>query len=159
MTVEDWYELLRNVPVERYEQHSVIVQEEEANDTFYYVVGGIAMVERANVQLAFLGMGDFFGEISTALGHRKATSSVVAQRSLTLRALHKHELRKRLWENPLLGKRFFRSVAVRLAHLSDALPMARVIGQQVSVKSMNERALSFLYKKKLHFHLCFHVQQ
>jgi CRP-like cAMP-binding protein len=123
MNSDDFAELFDGTIPVPFEAFTIIVQESEPNDTLFLISEGICSVEIASLQVAFLGVGDFFGEHTAVLGARRATATIVAQRAVTVRMLRRGELMARMRANAALGARLLRTLALRLSMRFLQLPL------------------------------------
>jgi CRP-like cAMP-binding protein len=105
MSPNDWDELFEAIEPEQHETHAIIVQEDQRSDALFYITKGMVTVERASLQLSLLAPGDWFGEYAALLGQSTATASIVAQKNVAVRRLHRSELLRRIWLKPALGVR------------------------------------------------------
>ncbi len=80
---------------------------------FYVIIEGEAAVQVDGQDLATLGRGDFFGEVSALLGE-PPTADVVALRPLRCLVLGGTEMREFLLANPTITFRMLQAEARRL---------------------------------------------
>jgi CRP-like cAMP-binding protein len=123
MNTDDWQELFDGLVPMPHDANAIIVQEDEPNDSLYLMDSGIVTVELGSLQLAFLGVGEWFGEHAALFGSRLATASIVAQKQVVVRRLEHNELIARVRRNPALGVRLLRTIVLRLAARSRQLPL------------------------------------
>jgi CRP-like cAMP-binding protein len=123
MNTDDWQELFDGLVPMPHDANAIIVQEDEPNDSLYLIDSGIVTVELGSLQLAFLGVGEWFGEHAALFGSRLATASIVAQKQVVVRRLEHNELIVRIRRNPALGVRLLRTIVLRLAARSRQLPL------------------------------------
>jgi CRP/FNR family cyclic AMP-dependent transcriptional regulator len=87
--------------VVRFEAGRVIVEEGQAGEAMFVILGGTARVERRGRRVASLVPGDFFGELS-ALDGGPRTASVVADTPIEAVRLHRQTLRRMIEREPAL---------------------------------------------------------
>ncbi len=80
-------EVLASTEVRSYDSGDIIVTEGEAGSSLFLIVSGMVKVftkteDGANLQLAELGLGDFFGEVSLLTG-RPRTATITAHTDVT----------------------------------------------------------------------------
>jgi cAMP-dependent protein kinase regulator len=80
-------EVLASTEVRSYDAGDIIVTEGEAGSSLFLIVSGMVKVftkteDGANLQLAELGLGDFFGEVSLLTG-RPRTATITAHTDVT----------------------------------------------------------------------------
>lgn len=80
-------EVLASTEVRSYDSGDIIVTEGEAGSSLFLIVSGLVKVftkteDGANLQLAELGLGDFFGEVSLLTG-RPRTATITAHTNVT----------------------------------------------------------------------------
>jgi len=88
---------------------------------FYVILEGEAAVELDGRQLARLGRGDFFGEISALIGD-PPTADVVAVTILRCLVIPGQQLERLLLDRPQLGLRLLRMEARRLRNTLEWQP-------------------------------------
>jgi cAMP-dependent protein kinase regulator len=81
-------EVLASTEVRSYDAGDIIVTEGEAGSSLFLIVSGMVKVftktdDGANLQLAELGLGDFFGEVSLLTG-RPRTATITAHTDVTV---------------------------------------------------------------------------
>lgn len=105
-----------------------IVVKDDAGETFFLILGGLAKIVLANaakdeVNITLFRAGDFFGELSILEDRPSRTANVIAVTDVEVAALQKNEFLKLVERYPKLG-----------------LNMARVMGQRL--RAMNDRLVS-----------------
>ena len=102
----------------------VVIDEGQINQSIYLVVDGEISVQReasvpdtlgTYVELARLGVGEIFGEMSL-LTRSPATARIVAAGPVRLLELAHNQLNALMQVEPSLAGAFYRSVAITLAH-------------------------------------------
>lgn len=137
MNTDDWQELFDGLVPTPHDANAIIVQEDEPNDSLYLIDSGIVTVELGSLQLAFLGVGEWFGEHAALFGSRLATASIVAQKQVAVRRLEQNELIARVRRNPALGVRLLRTIVLRLAARSRQLPLEIAARPQLQQRATN----------------------
>ncbi|MGZ4188321.1 MAG: cyclic nucleotide-binding domain-containing protein [Actinomycetota bacterium] len=87
-----------------FDDGEVIVPEGEEGVGFYFIAEGRARVERAGQEVAMLGPGDFFGEVSLLEGTAR-NATVVASGPVTCIGILRSFFRPLLARNPRLALR------------------------------------------------------
>ena len=95
-----------------------IVRQGQVGTGFYLIAAGRAKVTRGNTVIAYLGPGDFFGELSV-LDQSPRMAHVVAEQPTTCLALASWDLSKLLEKNPKVTLALLRVVAGRLRAVSE----------------------------------------
>jgi CRP-like cAMP-binding protein len=90
-----------------------LIHEGEAGKQFFVLIDGRAEVRRDGADLATLGPGDFFGEISL-LSDRPTTASVETMGPARLVVIAPDDFRRLLEEMPLLQMKVIQALADRL---------------------------------------------
>jgi CRP/FNR family cyclic AMP-dependent transcriptional regulator len=93
--------LAEQAEVVRFDAGRAIVEEGQAGEAMYVILGGTARVERRGRRVASLVPGDFFGELS-ALDGGPRTASVVADTALEVVRVHRQTLRRMVEREPAL---------------------------------------------------------
>jgi CRP-like cAMP-binding protein len=93
-----------------------IVEEGQAGEAMYVILGGSARVVRAGRKVAELIPGDFFGELS-ALDGGPRTASVVADTDMELLRLYRHTLHRMVKDEPGSAIALLEGIARRLRHV------------------------------------------
>jgi CRP-like cAMP-binding protein len=97
-----------------FEDREVIVPEGEEGLGFYFITEGRVRIERSGMEIAALGPGDFFGEVSLIEGTvRNAT--VVADGAVTCIGILRSFFRPLLARNPRLALRILDMETERFA--------------------------------------------
>jgi CRP-like cAMP-binding protein len=99
-----------------------IVDEGQAGEAMYVVLGGTARVIRAGRKVGELIPGDFFGELS-ALDGGPRTASVIADTPMEVLRLFRHTLRKMVEEEPPLAMGLLEGLARRLRQVTPGTPV------------------------------------
>ena len=99
-----------------------IVEEGQAGEAMFVILGGRARVVRAGRRVAELIPGDFFGELS-ALDGGPRTASVVADTKMELLRLFRHTLHRVVEDEPRLAIGLLEGLARRLRHVLPASPV------------------------------------
>lgn len=110
--------LLAAAPPVRFAPGEVVLAQNTSHEAIYVIDSGLVVVERENgmqfVELATLGSGDFFGELSFVDAF--PTSARVAAREPTeIRILTPDLIANLDQSDPTFGHRFYRSIAAILA--------------------------------------------
>jgi CRP-like cAMP-binding protein len=105
--------VLRQMNEHRYAPGARIVTEGTRGETMFVLLEGTARVTRGGRSLRRLGPGEFFGEIAL-LDRRPRSASVVAIEPVRTLALHRHDLRTFLAEEPQIGWSLLETLAHRL---------------------------------------------
>jgi CRP-like cAMP-binding protein len=95
-----------------------IVREGDVGTGFFIVVSGAVSVRRDGREIAHLGQGEFFGELSV-LDRRPRIAQVVAAEPTKCLALPSWELERILLAEPTLTLALLRGVAGRLRALTE----------------------------------------
>jgi CRP/FNR family transcriptional regulator, cyclic AMP receptor protein len=99
-----------------------IVEEGQAGEAMYVVLGGTARVVRAGRKVGELIPGDFFGELS-ALDGGPRTASVVADTPMEVLRLFRHTLRTMVEDEPALAMGLLEGLARRLRQVTPGTPV------------------------------------
>jgi len=102
-----------------YPKGRTIVRQGEIGTGFFVVVSGLARVVRDGVDVARLGPGEFFGELSVLDGGPRI-AQVVADDDTTCLAVASWELERILLEQPTLSLAILRELARRLRSVTEA---------------------------------------
>jgi CRP-like cAMP-binding protein len=97
---------------------AVLCQEDSRGDEVFVIIEGEAAVTRGDEQLATLRSGDFFGEIAVVEPMRR-TATVTAVTPLRFFVVSERAFRSLLDTNPAIERKVLRTLARRLAALSD----------------------------------------
>jgi len=100
-----------------------IVEEGQAGEAMFVVLGGSARVLRGGRKVGALVPGDFFGELS-ALDGGPRTASVVTDTPTEVLRLFRHSLQRVLREEPALTMGLLVGLARRLRHVQPGKPVA-----------------------------------
>jgi len=108
----------RATEVEFPEGHVIARQGEIGTGLFIIISGGVKVV-RSGEQLARLGAGDFFGELSV-LDRMPRTASVTAEQTTRCLALASWDFDAAVTESPSIALAILRGLAVRLRERTEA---------------------------------------
>jgi CRP-like cAMP-binding protein len=100
-----------------FETGAYIAREGEMGTGFYLIVKGGGTVQRHGKELAHLGPGDYFGELSL-LSHKPRVASVIATEPTFCLALASWELDEVLQTNPKIAVSLLKEAARRLHELT-----------------------------------------
>ena len=124
MVPSDRVEILTRAEELKFEDGQIIIEECVENRSIYFIIDGevevhsiaptIADADRF-VLLATLGVGSVLGEM-TFLTHEKTSARVVASGAVTTLTLDHRKLGQLVQSEPELAARFYRSIAITLAH-------------------------------------------
>lgn len=92
---------------------SSICEEGHSGRDFYLIVEGEALVTKAGKEVATLGAGSHFGELSL-LDHLPRSASVTAKSDMTLLVLSAREFTSVLEEIPAMALRLLETMSMRL---------------------------------------------
>jgi CRP-like cAMP-binding protein len=99
-----------------------IVEEGQAGEAMYVVLGGTARVLRSGRKVGELIPGDFFGELS-ALDGGPRTASVVPDTPMEVLRLFRHTLRRMVEDEPPLAMGLLEGLARRLRQVRPGTPL------------------------------------
>ena len=102
----------------RVEAGRVLTREGAHGREFMIISEGTAAVSRAGHEIARLGPGDFFGELSLVAGIPR-TATVTADTDMVVNALNRREFAALLDGSPDLAKKILVGAVRRLADLED----------------------------------------
>ena len=117
---EDRVRLLESANPETFAPNSVIIRQGEELKTIFVILDGEVVVEQTNptetetMELARLGVGSVFGEMSFLTGER-TSATVRTMTEVDVLCLPHRDLRKFLHQDPAFSAQFFKSLAVTLA--------------------------------------------
>lgn len=118
LTDEDLSLLKEHGSVKTYSAQETILQQDITTDRLYYLLDGNVKVDFSRVYgtdvLAYLGSGEFVGEVSF-LDDGESSASVTAVQKVEMLELSRQELEKLLEADPGLAARFFHTLATTLA--------------------------------------------
>ena len=103
----------------RVEEGRVLTREGSQGREFLIISEGSATVSRRGQDVARLGPGDFFGELSLVAGIPR-TATVTADTEMVVSALNRREFAAMLDESPALAKKILVGAVRRLATLEDS---------------------------------------
>ncbi|HSM01471.1 MAG TPA: cyclic nucleotide-binding domain-containing protein [Acidimicrobiia bacterium] len=92
---------------------SVVAEEGTDGDAFYLLADGAAVVNRNDKQIATLGTGDFFGEMSL-LDDGPRSATVRLTRDSTLLVMHRRDFAGIIADMPGVARKLLRGLAARL---------------------------------------------
>lgn len=98
----------------------VIAQQGQVGNGLYIVVSGIARIVQGSDELARLGPGDFFGELSV-IDQQPRTASAYAEGPTVCLALASWDLMAMLEKDPKLAMNLLRELARRLRSTDEQL--------------------------------------
>jgi len=98
---------------------TVLVREGDAGREFYVIVDGTATASVAGEQLAKLGPGDFFGEMSL-LEHAPRAATITADTDLELLVMDPRSFSSLVGAAPSVGMRMMRTLSERLRSVESA---------------------------------------
>ena len=99
-----------------------IVEEGQAGEAMYVVLGGTARVLRSGRKVGEVIPGDFFGELS-ALDGGPRTASVVPDTPMEVLRLFRHTLRRMVENEPPLAMGLLEGLARRLRQVRPGTPV------------------------------------
>jgi CRP-like cAMP-binding protein len=102
----------------------VLVSQGEIGREFVVIVSGEARVERDGVEIARLGAGDHFGELSLLCDHPR-NATVIAVTDLVAEVIARPAFQQLLEDSPRATLNLLRSTAHRLSELDDELAALR----------------------------------
>lgn len=97
---------------------SVLCEEGKVGKEFCLIISGTAKVTKNNHQVAILGPGDAFGELSL-LDHLPRSATVIAETNMDLMVLPAREFTSVLEEIPSMALRLLEAMAKRLRAADD----------------------------------------
>jgi CRP-like cAMP-binding protein len=100
-----------------------IVEEGQAGEALFVILGGSARVVRNGKKVATLIPGDFFGELS-ALDGGPRTASVVPETPVEVLRVFRHTLRMMVTEEPGLVLGLLEGLARRMRQIRPGTPVA-----------------------------------
>jgi CRP-like cAMP-binding protein len=104
-----------------YRDGDVIIREGEMDDCMYVIQSGRVEVvlsgERGEQHLAFLGPGDFFGEMAL-FEHQKRSATVRSAGDSRVLKVDKKTLLRRIGEDPLLAMNLLQTMSHRIRDLN-----------------------------------------
>jgi CRP-like cAMP-binding protein len=96
----------------------VIARQGEIGTGFFLIVSGVVRVVRGGDEVAVLGPGEFFGELSVLDGLPR-TAQVIAAEPTRCLGLASWDFEQALLENPTLALSILRGLAARLRTLTE----------------------------------------
>lgn len=102
----------------RVEEGRLLTREGSQGREFMIISEGSATVSRGGREVARLGPGDFFGELSLVAGIPR-TATVTADSEMVVNALNRREFAAMLDGSPVLAKKILVGAVHRLAGLED----------------------------------------
>lgn len=133
-------------------EEEIVVEQGSAGSSFYLVLNGKLVVERAlkegkAVTLGELGEGQFFGELSLLTGEtRSATVKALADSELLM--LEKNDFQEILNRHPALADTLAEVVAARKIALSGLQETSEVVQQQTLEKSALSKKIKSFFNLK-----------
>lgn len=114
-----------------YESGAQLVSKEDAGETFFLVMKGLAKLVLRNSKqeqfnAALFRTGDFFGEMSMLEPHTVRNGDIVALHELEVIAIHKKDFLKSFQECPMLAFNLARILAQRIRLMNDRLMTDRL---------------------------------
>ncbi|MFQ6097138.1 MAG: Crp/Fnr family transcriptional regulator [Armatimonadota bacterium] len=137
LPAEDRERLLRGLPERVFEKDEVIIVEDEQTATFFLIKEGRVKISRSGGQdkeaiLAYLGPGDFFGEMSVIDGRpRSATATAMERTSVLIGG--PREFEQRVLANPRVALSLMRILSQRLRDANGQIERLSVMDAQARV--------------------------
>ena len=97
----------------------VLTREGAQGREFMIISEGTAAVSRGGHEIARLGPGDFFGELSLVAGIPR-TATVTADTDMVVNALNRREFATLLDQSPVVAKKILAGAVHRLAGIEDS---------------------------------------
>ena len=110
--------MAKRVEEQSFERGSELIREGTSGSSAYLIVSGQCEVRRAGARLAFLGPGEFFGELSV-VDPAPRTATVTATEATTVLVLTGFEFRTALKSNMAMAMHLVKVLASRLRQLED----------------------------------------
>jgi CRP-like cAMP-binding protein len=107
----------------RVAQDRVVCREADEGHTAFVILGGVAIVHSAGVELARLGPGALFGEMALLQDGRR-TATVTAGSALRLLVLEQHDFEVLIASSPVFARRVAALLAGRLRRADHSLGAA-----------------------------------
>ena len=104
----------------RVEEGRVLTREGSQGREFMIISEGNATVSRGGREVARLGPGDFFGELSLVAGIPR-TATVTADSEMVVNALNRREFAAMLDQSPVLAQKILAGAVHRLAGIEDSV--------------------------------------
>ena len=119
---EDIDFLATNIKENHYDTDTIVCREGQAADSMYVIKQGTVAVsivtkDKREIEVAKIGPGGFFGEISLFTG-KPRTATVKSRRNLVVFEIRKHDLAPILEKRPELSKQFSQIILGRKNQLS-----------------------------------------
>ncbi len=119
ITLSEIGELEKILPTRKIEKNETIITQNQANHNLYLIAEGRFQVIHQEtrgqaLELATLGKGNFFGELTMLLPNRNATATIIARESGKLLIVAKEEFRRFLETRPPLLETVFAAAHKRL---------------------------------------------
>jgi hypothetical protein len=128
------------VQLRQYAQGELILRENEAGETAYYIETGKVAVFKENptgqVHIAYLLPGDIFGEMGM-VDDLPRSASVRAVESTSVREFHRDDLYAAIRENPAIFGTFMKSIFNRLREANRVIASMPVKGVQAASATAN----------------------
>lgn len=99
--------------VEEYPPDTVLFREGETGSEMFYVLDGAISIQRGGVEIAVIGKGGFFGEMSCLLGMTRSADAIAVEDCQCL-LIHEHNLRSLMQEYPDIIRDMLVELAKRL---------------------------------------------
>jgi CRP-like cAMP-binding protein len=115
--------LAAEADVVEFDPGRAIVEEGQAGEALFVILGGSARVVRNGKKVATLIPGDFFGELS-ALDGGPRTASVVPETPVEVLRVFRHTLRMMVTEEPGLVLGLLEGLARRMRQIRPGTPVA-----------------------------------
>jgi CRP/FNR family cyclic AMP-dependent transcriptional regulator len=120
LTEGDWRVILEAGELLNFVHGEIILREAAPNDSLYFIDDGqvrIVRNDRLNpIELARLGAGSVFGEMSILDGTTASASVIAESTEVDVVRVDRLELERIMNDNPALGLRFYRSIAETLSN-------------------------------------------
>lgn len=115
---EDFQLLEQNGEIVTYAPQEAILRQDSSTDRIYFIRSGMVQVDFSRVYgtdvLAYLGEGEFFGEVSF-LDHQQTSANVSAAKPCELLEITRENMDQLLESHPAMSARFYRTIALTLA--------------------------------------------
>lgn len=115
---EDYALLEENGETVSYSAQETILRQDTTTDRIFLIRTGMVQVDFSRVYgtdtLAYLGEGEFFGEVSF-LDHGPTSASVSAARPCELLEISRDTMEQLLESHPKMAARFYHTIALTLA--------------------------------------------
>jgi CRP-like cAMP-binding protein len=116
LTDQDWKLLVEKSRLVSYQKNEVILKKGARSEAIYIIERGLVRIEREpNTIIARRGPGVVFGEMSF-LENTEASASVIADEAVEVSVIDEIRVRALLESVPGFAIRFYKTLAVNLAH-------------------------------------------